>query len=326
MTKILLILLFTFPLVGSSQFFCCPVGPGGGGGGLLDFAYSPQTISFSAVDLTSMATTTVANVTEDGILTHIRGRMAVAVTGTPNIDLVITVDGTARTISFWDGTSSDPNQEWMAFSARDSSGGLIRSEFWIWTNTRYLTSLRVDLIVNTAATVGIIDVSVLRSLKIGTGLAQPTTGFVPQPLASSVGIELNSAGPTNTLVLDQAMESGILHGIGFRIECGGGVCNSGHGGAANANSFTVTVDGTATVFGFFTSGSGVWVPALVTLVHQGNSVFSGGSLGNGGLGGDEVYLPLQVRYHTSIRFETDFAIGILGTATFRAFAIRSVEL
>ncbi len=317
----ILLLLATFALLLSLSWSSMVINPGGGGVLGDEFAYLPEQVSVVTVDMTTAATYTSVDVTEDGILQSIRLRFFETADGLPDVDLVVTTDGSAVTIPFYNA-SLTPESEVIAFATVLAPTSLVGDQFWFPINARYGTSLEVAAVVNTATTsVGSFDLAVLRTQKLGTSSQTiTTTGFLPQTMSSATGIELNPAGDTNTSVLD-VTESGILHGVGFRIECVG-ACGGSAGGTIAAGTFTVTVDGTARVHTLFTAATDHWVQGITAMVGgDGGAVFPN----DGGDEGDVVYLPWQLRYLTSIEFEVDINMGGAGTATMRAFALRSTE-
>lgn len=288
-----------------------------------EFAYLPEEVSVVTVDMTTAATYTSLNVTEDGILSAIRVRYTVTADGLPDVDLVVTTDATAATASFYNA-SLIPEFPMMGFATVALATSRNGDTFWLPLDARYGTSLRVDAVVNTATTsAGEFDLAVLRSTKLATSSQNISgRGFIPQPMSVATGIELNPGVNTNTAVLD-VTESGILHGVGFRIECVGG-CAGSAGATIAAGTFTVTVDGTARVHTLFTAATNHWVPGITAMVGGANAV--GFLPGDGSDEGDVVYLPWQLRYLTSVEFEVDINTGGVGTATMRAFALRSTEL
>ena len=286
-----------------------------------EFAYLPEEVSVVTVDMTTAATYTPLNVTEDGILSAIRVRYAVTADGLPDVDLVVTTDASAVTTAFYNASLLPEFGMW-GYSTVVLGSSRNGDTFWLPIDARYGTSLRVDAIVNTATTsTGEFDLAVLRSVKLGTSSQDiSTTGFLPQPMSVATGIELDPVADTNTPVLDET-ESGILHGVGFRIECVGD-CNAATGATVAVGTFTITVDGTARVHTLFTAATGTWVPGITAMVGGANLP----GAGDGSDEGDVVYLPWQLRYLTSIEFEVDIDMGGAGTATMRAFALRSTEL
>lgn len=104
-----------------------PTGVNAGiGGGF--FAYRPQngtTVASSALNATP-GVDTILSVTEGGILTSILVEVDSAdVTGVPDVDLIVTVDGTPSTIAVYNGATTWP--EWVQQIARTIATSVVSS-------------------------------------------------------------------------------------------------------------------------------------------------------------------------------------------------------
>ncbi len=136
---------------------------------LAESAYEPQDISTASVDLTSVAATTILDVTEAGKILGIAIRVSATVSGTvPVATLDITTDGgTERNISLYASalTWAVGVRGFSRGSGEDGDGAGDR--VMLPGDVIYSKSMKVSVDVTTAAgTAGTLQVSVFRAKKV----------------------------------------------------------------------------------------------------------------------------------------------------------------
>ena len=297
------------------------IGPTSGGAGASshEFAYIPQ-IGEYAADLTSEGTTTIGDHSEEGILVGVYIGVWLVDDSNPqgltlDADVVVTVDGSTYTEQVYNtecSTGGEPcyrvpfqdlNRMTEATSGGASPGGIAGTGNQYFFNIRYSSSLKVDVVVNTAASDGNLNVSMFRMVK---GPGQVITERTVTELQVPVGAytDLYTGAETDVDIIDQDPESGILHAIGVAVQ-----------GFAPTSTFTLaddplldcditmTLDGVETVQPIYDGGCGQ--SERFSLAFQAMGVqFSGagGDLcpdkpGTGGGVGANTGTWLQVPYH-----------------------------
>ena len=131
-------------------------------------AYEPQVVNSAAVDLTAIASTSIVNVTEAGILLSIGFFVTTVPDGTPTVTIDITVDGgTTRSIALYTAALTWATS-FRALAARsDSDTGAASDVAALILNVPYKTSLLVGIDVATAtSSTGALMVSVLRGVQL----------------------------------------------------------------------------------------------------------------------------------------------------------------
>jgi hypothetical protein len=123
-------------------------------------SFEPQ-FAEASVSYTSAAKTAILDVSETGILSAIGERVTTTVSGSPTIDLIITIDGQETTHLLRNGANT-----WEAFyqnfSVNEKNGDVIGELFMIPLVLRYRSSLKIEVDVTGAAAAGVANWSIAR--------------------------------------------------------------------------------------------------------------------------------------------------------------------
>ena len=325
-------LLFLFASVVANAGSGVLIPPGSGAGALNDYSHLPQPVDLAIVPLTSTGTTNVATHTsEAGHIVGVWFSVSIlptgsdqAVTGTPDVDLVLTVDGgTAYTESIYGSNCPDtitpvcwtiPFYDSQRYPWYDlgliavESGEIVNTKSGFFYNVPYETSVQLDVVVNTASSDTDISMaaSLVRATRLtstGTARAEEAPRAIQTISSSTFSVDPPSGTVRTTLV--NVTESGLFHGLTVHV---GGANLPVNADPADSNDCDVemTIDGNLSTQPFYDGGSG-WITALQPIFSTQFSFFqSTTSPPNGGTGGqasDWVQLWYQARYQTSLLVE-----------------------
>ena len=310
--------VFGTPLPGSER-----VGPGGGvSGGSQEFSLSPQIGEYAPVDLTSTGTTTIGNhPSEAGILVGVYiGVWASDAAGSPvgatlDVDVVVTVDGSIYTEQIYNTTCpgggqpcfqvpfQDLNRATTSTSGGSDPGSRLGTDNQYFLNIPYSSALRVDIVVNTAASAGTnLNASMFRLIRgAGQAITERTVTELQAPIGVYTDLYTNAAIDVD--IIDQDPESGILHALGILVE-----------GRPPTSTFTladdpllecditITLDGIDTVQPIYDGGCASSERFNLAFQALGTQTDTGahncpGKSGTGGGFGAETGTWLQVPYH-----------------------------
>ncbi|MEN6536815.1 MAG: hypothetical protein ABFD60_08425 [Bryobacteraceae bacterium] len=127
-------------------------------------SYIPQAIDYSPIDLSSLATTTVVDVTEAGVLVHIGFEAETAITGDPMGTVTITVDGATPASMEIFKAGNEFSQE-LHGAARQGSGPVSQDSCTWILGTRYAKSLKVEVTITSGGT-GTLGFTVSRAKRV----------------------------------------------------------------------------------------------------------------------------------------------------------------
>ena len=315
--------------------------------GYVDRAFQLQPIEVTEVSLTSLGTTNIASHLSEtgrvaGVFTHVSLELTDDVLGTPgtipDVDLVLTIDGTTYTEQVYNTGCPAPaptlpcyqvpyyDMSWdTTTSSASDVGNSSSTKAWTYYEIPYESSVELDLVVNTIATQGNIDVALLRSTFSGSSIGRNEE---PPALLQSIDhilIQPCQVGATTTTIIDQTSEIGILHGIGFWVNAGVIL------GGTNCD-LEVTIDGSLTtqvVYGGTGTDREGWIQAYwpAFSIQQSFSLLPSPAQGPGSETGDWQQTWYQDRYHNSLKVELACGIcGVGGPETIIVGVMRSVDL
>ena len=328
--KQILAVLFVSSISWASSVWGSRILSGGGGGGatFTDFAYQPEVAETALVPLTSAGTTNIAtHAGETGTVVGVYFAVAVdiigndqIVSGTPDVDLVLTVDGTAYTERIYGSNCPDTitpvcwsvpffdsqRYPWWQIPTFPAAqiGETVNTKGGFFYNINYKSSIQLDVVVNTISggTEISMNASLVRNTRIiGSGIARAeAVPRVVQPLSSATFTVDPPVGTVRTTIVN-VTEAGMLQGIGFRV----GAANLPP--SANDCDLELTIDGNLTTQPVYDTASG-WPASLQGLFSTNFSFFSSpvNTPPNGLTGGqarDWMQIWYQARYHTSLLVE-----------------------
>ncbi len=298
------------------------VGPGVGAGGSQEFSFSPQIGEYVTVDLTSTGTTTVgSHPSEAGILVGVYigvwSFSASDPTGTPDMDLVVTIDGSTYTEQIYNSTCAGggpcftvPFQD-LNRATEQSQGALPGQNFasnnQLFLDIPYTSSLTVEVVVNSAATDGNINVSMFRMVRgSGATITERTITELQAPVGTYIDVFVDPGADVD--VIDQDPESGILHAIGVRVLAFPPTQSAGCSSFSPVIfddplmecDLTITLDGNVVVQPLYDGGctqSERFSLAFQALGMQDDSEDCPGDSGTGGGMGTSCGTWLQIPYH-----------------------------
>lgn len=292
---------------------------GGVSAGTQEFSHSPQIGEYATVDLTATGTTTIGtHPSEAGILVGVYigvwSFSASDPTGTPDMDLVVTIDGSTYTEPIYNDTCAGGGIPCFTIPFQDLNrateqsqgllpGNTFASNNQLFLDIPYSSSLTVEVVVNSAATAGDINVSMFRMVR---GAGAVSSERIVTEFQAPVGtfIDVYEDPGADVDVIDQDPESGILHAIGVRVFSSGLVpCTFSpviFDDPLMTCNLTITLDGASVVQPLYDGGcasSERFSLAFQALGMQDDAEDCPGDSGTGGGVGTNCGTWLQIPYH-----------------------------